>query len=152
MAIQMRSLLPSFDGAAAWVNGEPTKADLHGRAVLVHFWSISCGICHTTAQAVNEWRDRFGDDLVLISIHQPRSPKELDIDEIIADALKAMHMTQHCAIDNDHAIVSRFGNQFVPGFYLFDRNHEFRHFQAGDKGHDRIVAIIERIVNERAAA
>src|SRR5579862_5520854 len=111
MAIQMRNPLPPLDGAAAWVNGEPSKADLADKAVLVHFWSISCGICHNTAEAVNEWRDRFGRDLVLISVHQPRSPKELDVDEIIADALKGMNMSQPCAIDNDHAIVSRFGNQ-----------------------------------------
>ena len=148
MTIQMRALLPSLDGASAWVNGEPVPAELHRSAVLVHFWSISCGICHMTADAVNQWRDRFGKDLALISIHQPRSPKELNIDEIIADALNAMKMTQHCAIDNDHAIVSRFGNQFVPGFYLFDRKHEFRHFQAGDKGHDRIVTMIEKVLGE----
>ncbi len=117
--------------------------------MLVHFWSISCYICHDVAQQVAAWRDKYGaEGLEVIAVHQPRSPEELDADKVAADAKGPMKITQPLAIDNDHAIVERFENQFVPAYYVFSRSHQLRHFQAGDKGYDRIEAAIERVLAE----
>jgi len=145
--LRMRSPLPSLEGAAAWLNGEPKIEELRGFPLLVHFWSISCYICHSVVEQVNSWRDKFGEHgLVMLSIHQPRSAEELDVKKVTVDALSEMKMTQPCAIDNEHAIVNRFENQFVPGYYVFNRRHELRHFQAGDKGYDRIEAALARVL------
>ncbi len=147
----MRSPLPSLEGAAGWINGEPNSEELRGLPVLVHFWSISCYLCHDTVEQVNGWRDRYAQQgLAFISVHQPRSEAELDTAAVRKDALEEMKMTQPCAIDNEHVIVGRFQNQFVPGYYLFNRKHELRHFQAGDKGYDRIEAAVERVLAEPA--
>ncbi len=150
----MRSPLPSFDGVGTWINGDaPTAESLAGKPVLVHFWSISCYICHDVAKQVAEWRDRFGPEgLEVIAIHQPRGPEELDAAKVRADALGEMGLTQPCAIDNEHTLVDRFQNQFVPAYYVFNRNHELRHFQAGDKGYDRVVTAIERVLNDEEQA
>lgn len=151
MALRMRSPLPSLEGATAWIGQEPASEDLQNRPVFVHFWSISCYICHNVVEQVNAWRDKYAKDgLLFVAIHQPRSEAELDIDAVRKDAIEEMKLTQPCAIDNEHTLVERFQNQFVPAYYLFDRNHELRHFQAGDKGYDRIEAAIERILNEPA--
>lgn len=156
MALRMRSPLPSLDGVGTWINGgEPAPASLEGKPVLVHFWSLSCYICHDVAQQVAQWRDRFGPaGLEVIAIHQPRGPEELDVARVTEDALGPMGLTQPCAIDNEHTLVDRFQNQFVPGYYIFNRKHELRHFQAGDKGYDRVVAAIERVLagEDEAAA
>jgi thiol-disulfide isomerase/thioredoxin len=150
----MRSPLPSFDGVGTWINGAaPTAESLAGKPVLVHFWSLSCYICHDVAKQVAEWRDRFGPEgLEVIAIHQPRGPEELDVAKVRADALGEMGLTQPCAIDNEHTLVDRFQNQFVPAYYVFNRNHELRHFQAGDKGYDRVVTAIERVLNDEEQA
>jgi len=84
------------------------------------------------------------------AVHQPRSEDELDVAAVTKDALEEMKLTQPVAIDNDHAIVDRFQNQFVPAFYVFNRNHEMRHFQAGGKGFERVEAAIERVLEETA--
>jgi hypothetical protein len=86
-----------------------------------------------------------------VAIHQPRGPEELDLAKVTADALGPMGLTQPCAVDNEHTLVDRFENQFVPAYYVFDRNHQLRHFQAGDKGYDRIVGAIERVLAEEPA-
>lgn len=152
MPLRMRTPLPSLEGVPLCINGD-APPNFEGRPVLVHFWSISCYTCHDTAERVNAWRDKYEKDgLVFISVHQPRSESELDAEAVRTDALEQMKMTQYCAIDNEHTIVDRFQNQFVPAFYLFDRNHELRHFQAGDKGYDRIEAAIERVVHEPVEA
>lgn len=149
----MRTPLPSLEGAALWINGEPDMEALRDRPVVVQFWSVSCYICHNVVEQVNAWRDKFGPQgLAFISIHQPRSEAELDVERVKTDALNEMKITQPCAIDNEHTLVERFENQFVPAYYVFDRAHQLRHFQAGDKGYDRIESAIQRVLDEQPAA
>lgn len=145
----MRSPLPTFEGATAWVNGEVNAEELRGRPVVVSFWSQSCYICHDTAEQFAWWRDSFEKrGVAFVAVHQPRSEDELDVAAVTKDALQEMHLTQPVAIDNAHAIVDRFQNQFVPAFYVFNREHQLRHFQAGGKGFERIEAAIERAMSE----
>lgn len=145
----MRSPLPLLDGAAVWINGEPSADELRGRPVVVSFWSMSCHLCHESAQTFARWRDRFiKNGVAFVAVHQPRSEDELDVAAVTKDALEEMKLTQPVAIDNDHAIVDRFSNEFVPAFYVFDRVHQLRHFQAGGKGFERIEAAIQRVLDE----
>ncbi|HZY99301.1 MAG TPA: TlpA disulfide reductase family protein [Candidatus Baltobacteraceae bacterium] len=145
----MRSPLPSLDGAAAWVNGEPQPGDVRGRPVVISFWSTSCFLCHESAQTFAKWRDRFAQQgVAFVAIHQPRSEEELDVAAVTKDALEEMKLAQPVAIDNAHAIVDRFANEFVPAFYVFNRAHQLRHFQAGGKGLERIEAAIARVLDE----
>ena len=149
--MRMRSPLPSLKGVATWINGEPKLEELRGFPVLVHFWSITCHLCHNAAEQLKVWRERFEKEgMIFIAIHQPRSEAELDVEAVRKDALEQMLFTQPCAIDNEHTIVDRFQNEFVPSYYVFNRRHEMRHFQAGDKGHDRLEAAIVRVINEPA--
>ncbi|MGP6157362.1 MAG: TlpA family protein disulfide reductase [Vulcanimicrobiaceae bacterium] len=71
--------------------------------------------------------------------------------EVTDDALGEMRLTQPCAVDNEHTLVDRFENQFVPAFYVFNREHQLRHSQAGDRGYDRIVTGLERVLAEAPA-
>jgi thiol-disulfide isomerase/thioredoxin len=151
MALRMRSPLPSFEGAAAWVNGEPAIGELRGRPVVVSFWSKSCYLCHESAERFAQWRDRFAErGVAFVAVHQPRSEEELDVAAVTRDALEAMKLAQPVAIDNAHTIVDRFANEFVPAYYVFNRLHQLRHFQAGAKSFERIEAAIQRVLDERA--
>jgi thiol-disulfide isomerase/thioredoxin len=153
MALRMKSPLPDLAGDVTWINGAPDAAALHDAPLLVHFWSISCYICHDVADQINAWREKYASrGLRFIAIHQPRGPEELDVAKVSDDARGPMGLVQPCAVDNEHTLVDRFENQFVPAYYLFDRNHQLRHFQAGDKGYDRIVAAIERVLAEEQVA
>ena len=150
MRLRLRDPLPPLDGAVRWINGAmPSATDLLDRAVLVHFWSMSCHLCHDLAEHVRRWHEGYGQlGLVLLTVHQPRGPEELDEERVAADAVESMRMAHRVAIDSHLEIVRRFDNQFVPAYYLFDREHRLRHFQAGDKGYDRIDAAIERVIAE----
>jgi thiol-disulfide isomerase/thioredoxin len=149
MGLRMRSPLPTLEGATAWVNGEPSPDELRGHPVVVSFWSKSCYLCHDTAEQFGVWRDKFAKQgVAFVAVHQPRSEDELDVDAVTKDALEEMKLVQPVAVDNNHAIVERFQNEFVPAFYVFNRNHEMRHFQAGGKGFERIEAAIERVLEE----
>ncbi|HTX03046.1 MAG TPA: hypothetical protein VMD07_05150 [Candidatus Acidoferrales bacterium] len=150
MALRVRDALPSFEGATRWINGPPVShVDIAGLPVFVHFWSMTCYVCHDVAAEVAHWRRMFEPaGLLFIAVHQPRIPRELDVEAAIADARGPMNVTHRAAFDNELRIVERFDNQFVPAYYLFDREHKLRHFQAGDKGYDRIEGAIERVLAE----
>lgn len=140
MPLRTGSELPSLDGVTTWINGSaPKDEDLAGRPVLVHFWSISCYICHNVAEDVAKWVAEYGPQgLVVIGVHQPRGPEELDLAKVTADAQGPMGITWRNAIDNEHTLVERFANEFVPAYYVFDREHKLVHRQAGDRGFDRL--------------
>ena len=152
MPLRMRTPLPSLDGAEVWENGgKPSAEELAGAPVLVHFWSVSCYICQNVADVVSGWRDKYGPrGLKVIAIHQPRNPEELDVAKVTADAHGEMGITQPLGIDNTHAVVKAFENEFVPAYYLFDRNHELIHRQAGDRGFERLEAKIEEALAPEA--
>lgn len=152
MPLRTGSPLPDLGGVADWINGgEPAGEELAGKPLLVHFWSITCSICHDVAGEVARWQAEYGPrGLAVIAVHQPRSPQELDVAKVAADAAEAMRITWPCAIDNAHTLVGRFENQFVPAYYVFDRDHKLVHRQAGDRGferlHDKIGALLGETV------
>ncbi|UFP93330.1 TlpA disulfide reductase family protein [Gloeobacter morelensis] len=150
MALRMRAPLPSLAGVPTWINGgEPQPEDYQGKVVLVHFWSISCYICHDVVEQFNAIRDAYQPKgVVVLSVHQPRSEAELDAAAVTKDAVEAMLLTQPCAIDSEHTLVERFTNEYVPGYYVFDRKGEMRHFQTGGKGYERITKALDRCLAE----
>jgi len=148
MPLRTGSALPSLDGVSTWLGDEPAAEDLAGKPILIHFWSISCYICHDVAAEVAKWQADYGPrGLEVIAIHQPRGPEELDLEEVAADARGAMGITWPLAIDNEHRLTQRFENAFVPAYYVFDRDHKLVHRQAGDRGferlHEKIGALLE---------
>ncbi|MCC6445499.1 MAG: redoxin domain-containing protein [Armatimonadetes bacterium] len=137
--------LPSLEGATEWLNGPPpAREELKGGVILVHFWAVSCGLCKDTLPAVNEWRESYRErGLKIIGIHMPRSESDTEPSPV-RQAVQDYGLTHPNAIDNMHAIVDAFQNQYVPVFYLFDRDLKLRHFQAGDRGLTMIQAALER--------
>ena len=52
--------LPAFDGATAWLNGEPlTAADVLGRVVLVSFGTYTCINWIRSLPYVRAWADKY---------------------------------------------------------------------------------------------
>ncbi|HZO92661.1 MAG TPA: redoxin domain-containing protein [Candidatus Baltobacteraceae bacterium] len=154
MPLRTGSALPSLEGVADWVNGAPNPANLAGKPLLVHFWSISCSICHNVADDVARWQAEYGPrGLAVVGVHQPRGPEELDTAKVAQDAKGPMKIAWPCAIDSEHTIVERFENQFVPAYYVFDADGKLVHRQAGDRGFERLHAKIgELLARDTAAA
>jgi thiol-disulfide isomerase/thioredoxin len=158
MPLRTGSDLPSLDGVATWINGgAPKDEELAGKPLLVHFWSVSCYLCHDVAEEVARWQAAYAPQgLVFVAVHQPRGPEELDVAAVGADAAGPMGITWPCAIDNEHTIVQGYENQFVPAYYLFDRDHKLVHRQAGDRGferlHEKIAALLDDGERSESAA
>jgi thiol-disulfide isomerase/thioredoxin len=126
--------MPSLAGVTEWLTGEPDWDALKGAPVLVHFWGVSCHICHDNMPTIAEWRDAYAAaGLRVIAIHLPREEADTDVARVRDDAAR-MKITEPIAIDNAVAVADAFDNRYVPAYFLFDREGLLRSRSAGDAG------------------
>lgn len=148
MPMRIGTEMPSFDVATDWVTGssEAAHAEAQGHPTLVHFWSISCGICKENMPRIAEWRENYRDaGLRVIAIHMPRYPADTDV-EAVRDAVDKYDVTELVAVDNMHALRDAFQNDhgYVPAYYLFDANGKLRGYAAGERGLGMLTPALER--------
>ncbi len=146
--MKLKEQMPELEGATEWLNGEVTKSQLIGeKPTLIHFWSISCGLCKDAMPQVNEFRDQFKNKLNVVAVHMPRSEKDLDLEEI--KQVAAQHdITQPIYIDSEHKLTNAFENQYVPAYYVFDVEGQLRHYQAGGSGMKMLTKRVNRVLEE----
>ncbi|WP_099353606.1 TlpA disulfide reductase family protein [Fredinandcohnia onubensis] len=146
--MKLRDQMPELDGEKAWLNGEVSKAELVGeKPTLIHFWSISCGLCKEAMPQVNEFRDQYQDKLNVIAVHMPRSENDLDLDEI-KQVAEQHNITQPIFVDSELKLNDKFENQYVPAYYVFDKEGKLRHFQAGGSGMKMLTKRVNRVLEE----
>jgi len=142
--------MPSLEGATDWLTGsaEESVKDAEGRPLLIHFWSVSCGMCKDNLPRVTEWREKYRDaGLKVIAIHMPRYPEDTNVDAVREIAGK-YEITDPLAVDNEHKLREAFQNEqgYVPAYYLFDEQHKLKSFAAGEYGVKVIGPAIERML------
>jgi thiol-disulfide isomerase/thioredoxin len=142
--------MPSLEGATEWFNatGAGAAAEAKGQPVLVHFWSVSCGVCKDNLPRVAAWRDgRAAQGLRVIAVHMPRYEADTDV-EGVRDAVALYGISEPCAVDNEHKLKDAFQNEqgFVPAYYLFDAEGKLRSFAAGERGLNMIGPALERLL------
>jgi thiol-disulfide isomerase/thioredoxin len=133
---------------------EEVLKETEGHPVLVHFWSLSCGMCKDNLPRVAEWREKYGPaGLHLVAIHMPRYPDDTDVNAV-REAVKQYEITDPAAIDNEHKLREAFQNEngYVPAYYLFDSSHKLKSFAAGEYGVKVIEPALERMLGVVKAA
>jgi thiol-disulfide isomerase/thioredoxin len=156
MPMRIGTQLPALDGATQWFNStqEYAEAEAKGQPTLVHFWSVSCGICKENLERVAQWRDlRRDQGLRVIAVHMPRYESDVDV-EAVREAIATYNITESCAVDNQGLLRQSFQNDqgYVPAYYLFDAEGKLRSFAAGERGLDMLGSALERILNQAQLA
>jgi thiol-disulfide isomerase/thioredoxin len=142
--------MPSLDGATEWFGGTQAHAEAESRQrpTLVHFWSVSCGICKQNLPRVAEWRDsRAEEGLRVIAVHMPRYEADTDV-EAVREAISKYNIMEPCAVDNQHKLRDAFQNEqgYVPAYYLFDAEGKLKCFAAGERGLNMLTSALERVL------
>jgi thiol-disulfide isomerase/thioredoxin len=158
MPMRIGTKLPQLDGATEWFGGTQAhaEAEAKGRPTLVHFWSVSCGICKENLPLVAQWRDELKErGLRVIAVHMPRYESDTDV-EAVREAIANYNITEACAVDNEHKLAETFQNDqgYVPAYYLFDSEGKLKSFAAGERGLDMLKSALDRLLaplNEPAA-
>ncbi|KIL47525.1 TlpA family protein disulfide reductase [Jeotgalibacillus campisalis] len=144
--MKLREQLPELQGATKWLNGQVSKKDLVGeKPTLIHFWSVSCHLCKEAMPDINELRDEYEDELNVVAVHMPRSEDDLDI-SVIEQVARGHDIVQPIFVDGDHKLTEAFENQYVPAYYVFDKEGQLRHFQAGGSGMKMLRKRLNRVL------
>jgi thiol-disulfide isomerase/thioredoxin len=150
MPMRIGTEMPRLDGATEWFGGTQAhaEAESEGYPTLVHFWSVSCGVCKENLPRVSEWRDkRRHEGLRVVAVHMPRYEADTDV-EAVREAISKYDITEPCAIDNQHKLRDAFKNEqgYVPAYYLFDAQGKLRSFAAGERGVDMLASALDRVL------
>ena len=150
MPMRIGTPMPSLEDATEWLSGSADEVlkDAEGHPVLIHFWSLSCGMCKDNLPRVAEWREKYGPaGLRMIAIHMPRYPEDTNIDAV-RETIGKYGITEPRAIDNEHKLRDAFQNEkgYVPAYYLFDEQHKLKAFAAGEYGVKVMEPAIERML------
>ena len=155
MPMRIGTPMPSLEGATEWLSGsaEEVLKEAEGHPVLIHFWSVSCGMCKDNLPRVAEWRETYRDaGLRVVAIHMPRYPADTDVNAV-REAVAQYEIIDPLAIDNEHKLRDAFQNEqgYVPAYYLFDEQHKLKSFAAGEYGVKVIEPAIERMLGAKLA-
>lgn len=146
--MKLHEPMPELSGATDWLNGEITKAELVGdKPTLIHFWAVSCNICKETMPEVNELRDKYKEDLNVVAVHMPLTGADNDMDKI-REAADQYGLTQPVFVDSEYKLTDAFENELAPAYYVFDKEGQLRHYQAGRTGLDMVEDRIERVIEQ----
>jgi len=149
MPLRLNSPIPDFSGATEWINGKADREGLKGRPVLVHFWSSSCHICHENMPVLMKWRKSFGEKgLKFLAFHTPRQESDLDV-EMVKEKITEYQISEECGIDNNRSVLDSFQSEFLPAYFLFDREGKLRRRAAGQAGVNLLLPVIEQILEEK---
>src|SRR3954463_15082991 len=141
--------LPSLSGATEWLNSPPlTPAGLHGKVILVDFWTYTCVNWLRTLPYVRAWDEKYRDQgLVVIGAHTPEFPFEKDIDNV-RWAAKEMEVKYPIAIDSDYGVWRAFDNNYWPAVYIADANGRIRYHHYGEGAYDETEKVVQRLLSE----
>ncbi|SFN03118.1 thioredoxin family protein [Variovorax sp. OV329] len=125
---------PAFRDIDAWINSPPLDLDaLHGKVVLVDFWTYSCINCLNTLPYLKAWHQKYKDQgLVVVGVHTPEFGYEKSNANVKA-AVEKLQIPYAVAQDNQYATWKAFDNHYWPALYLIDQQGHvvYSHFGEG---------------------
>jgi thiol-disulfide isomerase/thioredoxin len=124
---------PDFAGIDNWLNSPPLDlAHLHGKVVLVDFWTFDCINCAHTLPHVKDWYSKYRDKgLVVVGVHTPEYTFERDTGNL-KKAIARYGIEYPVAQDNQYATWNAYGNQYWPALYLIDQNGKIVYSHYGE--------------------
>jgi cytochrome c biogenesis protein CcdA/thiol-disulfide isomerase/thioredoxin len=146
---------PGFAGISDWINtpgGRPLSLQsLHGKVVLIDFWTYSCVNCIRTLPHLKAWYARYHRaGLVIVGVHTPEFPFE----HVISNVQRAVgeHGIRYpVAIDNNYDTWNAWGNEYWPADYLIDRNGDVRDAHFGEGAYGQTEGAIRTLLHEPAS-
>jgi thiol-disulfide isomerase/thioredoxin len=150
--------LPEFTHlqVADWINSKPlTVAQLHGKVVLLEFWTFACINCLHSSAWVKAVADQDGAaGLVVIGVHTPELAQERVTGNMRA-AVKRLGINYPVMIDGDYSYWNALNNQYWPAFYVIDRDGRVRaqaigEMHAGESNALQLESTIKQLLDARS--
>jgi hypothetical protein len=145
--VSARRRTASLGGATEWLGSEPLElAELHGRVVLVDFWTLTCINWLRTAPYIRAWWRAYRDDgLVVIGVHTPEFSFEHEI-ERVGRATAERGIDYPVAVDNGYEIWRSFDNHYWPALYFLDKDGIVRDHHFGEGRYEQSERVIQQLL------
>jgi cytochrome c biogenesis protein CcdA/thiol-disulfide isomerase/thioredoxin len=142
---------PNFAGITAWLNtpgGKPLSiGGLHGKVVLVDFWTYSCINCQRTLPHVEAWYSRYAKDgFVVVGVHTPEFPFEHVVSNVRSQAA-ALGVHYPVAVDDNYSTWNAYNNEYWPADYLIDAQGDVRHVHFGEGDYGETEQLIRQLLH-----
>jgi thiol-disulfide isomerase/thioredoxin len=138
MPMRLGTPMPDLAGAVEWFNTTGVPELEEGKVTLIHFWAVSCHICHETMNDVIAIKNKYAPEgLQVVAIHMPRYEEDTDINKVKTD-IQEYNISQSVAVDSEHTITNKFENEYVPAFFVFGKDGLLKFRAAGDKGFQKV--------------
>jgi cytochrome c biogenesis protein CcdA/thiol-disulfide isomerase/thioredoxin len=141
---------PPFTRTQDWFNtpgDRPlTLAGLHGRVVLVDFWTYTCINCIRTLPFVEGLYSHYHHyGLEVVGVETPEFTFEQDAGNV-EQAIRSDGLTYPVVQDNLYGTWNAYQNQYWPAEYLIDSRGEVRHTQFGEGDYRQDEAAVRALL------
>jgi thiol-disulfide isomerase/thioredoxin len=131
--VDQRMPAAQLTGLDGWLNSQPlTVNGLHGKVVLIDFWTFSCVNCVRTIPHLQHLEQAYGGrGLVIVGVHSP----EFDFEKVAANVESAVHrfgVTWPVALDSEMNTWNAYDNQYWPAEYLIDQSGRVAYIHDGE--------------------
>jgi cytochrome c biogenesis protein CcdA/thiol-disulfide isomerase/thioredoxin len=143
---------PDFMKTQDWFNTPGRRPlsllGLHGRVVLVDFWTYTCINCIRTLPYLKAWDASYRHDgLTIVGVETPEFAFEHDASNV-ANAIKQFGLRYPVVQDNDMGTWNAYGNQYWPADYLIDSTGHVRYATFGEGDYGQTETAIRALLAE----
>jgi thiol-disulfide isomerase/thioredoxin len=140
---------PDFTGADRWFNSAPLTMDgLHGKVVLVEFWTRECINCLHVLPHTRELYEKYAaKGLVIVGVHTPEYDEERD-PASLREAIDKYRISWPVAVDNGYRIWNAYGNRYWPALYLIDQNGRVVYRHVGEGNYEDTEQRIRQLLDQ----
>jgi len=132
-----------------WINSEPlTLKSLHGRVVLIEFWTFACYNCRNTLPTVKKWDAQYRDKgLTIIGVHTPESDLESNLNDVRREVAE-LGIKYPVVTDNDYSTWKSYKVEAWPTLFLLDKQGRVRWTHVGEGYYDQTEEVIKKLLAE----
>lgn len=133
-----------------WINSPSLKLnDLHGRVVLIEFWTFGCVNCRNTLPFVKNWDDRYREKgLTVIGVHSPEFDEEKNV-ENLRRAVSSLGIRYPVVTDNDYQTWKAYKVEAWPSIFLLDKQGRIRWMHVGEGAYEETERLIQKLLAEK---
>ncbi len=144
---------PPLHADGDWFNSKPlTLQQLHGKVVLIDFWTYSCINCLRTLPHLKAWYAAYhSKGLAIIGVHTPEFAFE-HVSSNVRAAVKRLGVTWPVVQDNRYKTWDNYANEYWPAEYLIDKTGHVRHTHFGEGEYDKTEGLIRSLLGLHSGA
>ena len=132
-----------------WINSEAlTLKGLHGRVVLIEFWTFACYNCRNVLPSLKKWDAQYRDKgLTIIGVHTPELDFERDIDQLRRE-VAGLGIKYPVVTDQDYSTWKAYGVEAWPTLFVLDKQGRVRWTHVGEGYYDQTEELIKKLLAE----